>query len=102
MRCACAQIVWLIAELVKLHVNDVDSLCTGIMRFVNTGDMPQKYLWLAQNLVTSFIGQRYARKRLEMMGRENERKRRRSTQWTNSHTTITIITTYNNVSDLGL
>lgn len=44
----------LIGELIKTSVHETEGLCITLLRFITSGDVSQKNLWLINTLLTLF------------------------------------------------
>ncbi|XP_059154214.1 integrator complex subunit 3-like isoform X2 [Physella acuta] len=49
------QMLWLCRELVKMNAQGADSVCIGIIRQVVGGDISQRNIWLAENMLDLFL-----------------------------------------------
>lgn len=44
----------LIGELIKTSVHETENLCIALLRYITSGDVSQKNLWLMNTLLTLF------------------------------------------------
>ncbi|GIY82793.1 hypothetical protein CDAR_608791 [Caerostris darwini] len=53
-----SQVIWLIKELIRNTVNNVDNLCFHLLRQIAGGDLSQKNIWLTESLLDIFVENR--------------------------------------------
>ena len=49
-----AQLIWLVSELVHREIHDADTLCIYLLRYIASGDLSPRNVWLAQTMLQLF------------------------------------------------